>query len=695
ALPTWRLTYTGEVATPYVREVVGAPALDPTADGRAWLDIDGDALPDLLEAEPGAWRYRRNLGDYQFAPTWTDLPSPAVALTSKTRFADLTGDGIQDLLAQPTPDDLWSYLGGGATPFGKADPISLDISFDLTDPRVALVDLNLDGRIDVLRHDDADAWIWLRHRDAPGYEPADAFSPPPAGMRLGDPDVQLADLDGDRLPDLVRILKSDARILVAPGAGLGVFDDPIDLAGVPAMQESDRWELADLNGDGAADLLRIGESLDLYLNQLDGSLAAAGSFAWPALEADEVVLVTDIDGSGTLDVLRVDTDGSQPWRAWSLYPERPGLLARFENGLGYVREHRYRSAAALAAEDAASGAPWATTPPEPLPVLVETREDDGAGWSSTLRRGVRDGWYDPTRGEFRGFAELRDATSGDAYTEPATIVRRYDLGQTDEARALQLLSSETASPRGILVREEHTLDVDIPAPGVRAVRRIATDTFHIEAGPESAAVRVRTEWDHDAWGNILEERALGRVDRKTATDIPGDERITTSIYAEPTSEDGPRDRLAEQFVTDGDGTQLTATRTYYDGEPEQGLPLGQVGARGVVARVETWIDGDTWLATLRQTIDAHGNVTRVRDAEDGTLERLYDAHGLFPVEERLRLPGGDLVTTAAWDARHGQPLAVTNPSGATTRAEYDGLGRQVAEVLPGDSPELPTTRYRY
>src|SRR5690606_37751547 len=127
--------------------------------------------------------------------------------------------------------------------------------------------------------------------------------------------------------------------------GLGVFDDPIDLAGVPAMQESDRWELADLNGDGAADLLRIGESLDLYLNQLDGSLAAAGSFAWPALEADEVVLVTDIDGSGTLDVLRVDTDGSQPWRAWSLYPERPGLLARFENGLGYVREHRYRSAA--------------------------------------------------------------------------------------------------------------------------------------------------------------------------------------------------------------------------------------------------------------------------------------------------------------------------------------------------------------
>jgi hypothetical protein len=89
---------------------------------------------------------------------------------------------------------------------------------------------------------------------------------------------------------------------------------------------------------------------------------------------------------------------------------------------------------------------------------------------------------------------------------------------------------------------------------------------------------------------------------------------------------------------DADGAQLTATRTYYDGEPEQGLPLGQLASRGVVARVETWIEADTWVATLRQTVDAHGNIIHVRDAEDGTLERRYDAAGLFPVEERLLLP---------------------------------------------------------
>ena len=696
ALPTWRMTYTGEAATPTARDVAGAPALDPTAEGRAWIDVDGDALPDLLDGEPGAWRYRRNIGATRLAATWTALSSPAVLLAPTTHFADLTGDGVQDLLAQPSPGELWRYVGGGAAPFGVAEPIALDLSFDLTDPRVALADMNLDGRIDVLRHDDADGWIWLRLRDGAGYEPAEAVMPPPAGMRLGDPGVQLADMNGDRIPDLVRTIAEDSRVLVAAGAGLGIFDDPADMAGAPTMTPTDRWELADLNGDGAADLVRIGANhLGLWINQLDDSFAEAGGVAWPTLEADEIVLVTDIDGSGTLDILRADTDGSQPWRAWSVFPERPGLLAHFENGLGYTRAHTSRPAAQLAAEDAAAGIPWTTAPPEAMPVLTETREDDGAGWSSTLRRRLRDGWYDPARGEFRGFAELRDETTGDAYTEAATITRSYDLGQTDEARGLQLLAAETRSPRGVLVREAHTLAVDMPTKGVRAVRRTASDTYHLEAGPESAAVRVRTEWDHDAWANVLEERAFGRVDRQTGTDLPGDERITTYVYATPNSADGPRDRIAEQLVMDADGAQLTATRTYYDGEPEQGLPLGQLAARGVVARTEIWIAGEIWDPTLRQTVDAHGNVTHVRDAEDGTLERRYDAAGLFPVEERLLLPGDALITTAEWDARIGHPLAITAPNGATTRATYDGLGRLVAEILPGDTAELPTTRHRY
>jgi RHS repeat-associated protein len=491
-------------------------------------------------------------------------------------------------------------------------------------------------------------------------------------------------------------MPTDSRVLVAVSEGLGIFADPIDMTGVPTMTEQDRWELADINGDGAADLVRIGHrSADLWTNQHDGSFAASTSITWPDLAADETVILSDIDASGTIDLLRINPESTKPWQVWS-FADHTGLLATLRTDLGYTRAFTYRPAAALAIDDASLNTPWSTTPPTPSPVLVQSDESDAhTAWTSTTRHHVRDGWYDPTRGEFRGFAEQRDEHPGDTWTESSTLIRHYDLGQQDEARKLQLLASETRSPRGPLTRELHTIAIDTPVPGVQAARRIATDTFHIEAGPEDTAARVRTEWDHDKFNNLLEERALGLVDLKTGADIPGDERITTNTYAEPTSPDAPRDRLAEQIVADADGTQITATRTYYDGDPEVGLPLGQLGSRGVVARTETWISGDQWTPTLRQTIDVHGNITRVRDAEGGTLTRRFDALGLFPIQERVALEDGALVTTATWDASSGQPTAVTSPSGATSTFIFDGLGRLTAEVLPGDTAELPTRRHSY
>jgi RHS repeat-associated protein len=696
ALPTWRLQYTTAADTLESFTLDSAPALDPTAEGRAWLDVDGDALPELLEGAPGAWRYRKNLGGRSLG-LWLDLANaPAAAIGPTARFADLTGDGVQDLLDRPTDGDAHAFLGGGERPFEQSAPIPLDVGFDLADPRVALVDLNLDGRIDVLRHDDGDGWVWLQRWEGPGFHAAEPIPPPPAGLRLGDPGVQLADMDGDRLPDLVRVLRSERRILIAASAGLGFFDDPTEMEAVPEMSEADRWELADVTGDGAADLVRIGRAdVSLWVNHLDGSYFAAGAHPWPELEADEVALLSDVDGSGTLDVLRADTDGSKPWRYWSWSTQRPGLLEAQENGLGYRLGLRYRPAAALAAEDAAAGAPWSVTPPEAAPVLVTVIESDGLSWTRTTKYHPREGWYDPSRGELRGFAAHVHTREGDAYSSAAITTRRYDLGRTDEARGLQLLEETIAGPVGALVRELHTVEVQERAPGVRAARRIATDTLHLEGGPEDAAALVRTEWDHDDAGNIIEERALGIVDRKTGADISGDERITTTIYAAPTGPDGPRDRPAEILVTDGDGAQVSATRNYYDGEPEQGLELGEVGPRGLLTRALVWADADNWLTSLRQTHDARGNVTRIRDAEDGVLERRYDPIGLFTVEERLLLDEGALVTTAAWDPRHGHPIAVTGPNGATARAQYDGLGRLIAEIQPGDTAERPTLRYRY
>ena len=383
-------------------DLADAPALDPTATGRAWVDVDGDALPDLLEGQPGAWRHRRNLGGEALAP-WTELQNaPAAAIGPTARFADLTGDGVQDVLERPGQDDGFVFLGGGAAPYEASATLALDISFDLTDPRVALVDLNLDGRIDILRHDEGDAWALLQQWDGPGFHDAEPVPPPPAGLRLGDPGVQLADMDGDRLPDLVRIMQAEQRVLVAASAGFGFFEDAADMSGVPTMAEAERWELADVNGDGAADLVRVGhDAVALWINQLDGDFASVGAHPWPALDPGEVVILSDVDGSGTVDILRAQTNGSGPWRYWSLARERPGLLESQENGLGYRVTMRYRPAAQLAAEDAAAGSPWSSTPPSAAVVLVDTVESDVDTWTRTTHYHPRDGWHDPERGRGR------------------------------------------------------------------------------------------------------------------------------------------------------------------------------------------------------------------------------------------------------------------------------------------------------
>ncbi|HEY8376378.1 MAG TPA: SpvB/TcaC N-terminal domain-containing protein, partial [Nannocystis sp.] len=73
ALAPWHLDYTRASDEPRTFEIAHAPALDPTADGRAWLDLDGDALPDLLDATGDVWRYRKGRGD-ALAPTWIEFP---------------------------------------------------------------------------------------------------------------------------------------------------------------------------------------------------------------------------------------------------------------------------------------------------------------------------------------------------------------------------------------------------------------------------------------------------------------------------------------------------------------------------------------------------------------------------------------------------------------------------------------------
>ncbi|MCA9443088.1 MAG: hypothetical protein KC964_19965, partial [Candidatus Omnitrophica bacterium] len=276
-------------------------------------------------------------------------------------------------------------------------------------------------------------------------------------------------------------------------------------------------------------------------------------------------------------------------------------------------------------------------------------------------------------------------------------------------------------------------------------------------GPISYPVRnpktTRTQTEYDNYGNVTREIDYGLVDPNAPENVSfmDDEIVTQTVYA--LSGSALQNWLirlpAIQRVEDENGVFVSESRSYYDGQEFVGLPLGEVGDRGLAKReeivltedpaslppletfAESLIDrpGDPRLpaeATLtnsRIAHDVYGNSIAVIDPlgriEDVELLPTADApttafpvegnnghiqivkfdedRHVYPVEERFVLGEGknDLVTGAEYDPGFGVVLRMTDYNGNPTLYRYDAFARMVKKVLPGDSLDRPTEVYSY
>ena len=260
-----------------------------------------------------------------------------------------------------------------------------------------------------------------------------------------DPRVKLADVNGDRLVDLVLVERG--RVHYWAHMGWGRWAPMATLENAPdAGPDQHRVELADLDGDGRVDaFLATGERLALWLRQADGGFA-------PPLElrgmpradpASVVVRAADMNGSGTTDIVYSRHGAEVSWKYVDLSGGvRPRLLETIENGLGKTHRFRYRSSSELYQQARVAGAPWSTRLPIAAQLLTEVVTTDGRGWSDSQHFNYRDGYYDGESRQFRGFAETSVTAPGDAHVEPALRIERFDVGATDEALKGRLLASE-------------------------------------------------------------------------------------------------------------------------------------------------------------------------------------------------------------------------------------------------------------
>jgi phospholipase C len=230
---------------------------------------------------------------------------------------DLNGDGRADIVGIG-PDCIWSSVSQGGLGFGE--PTFGLVGFTANEgwrvgdhPRL-VIDLNGDGRADVIGFGDAGVWVALGNGDG-SFQPAQfvlnelGFN---QGWNAGFPRF-LADLTADGHPDIIGFGMDG--IWTALNNGDGTFQ-PARLVSAD-FRFTVGWRVAnhprfvaDLTGDGRADVIGFGDDgVWVALGNGDGSfqpaqfvLANLGvNFGWRV--DDHPRFLADVDGDGKPDIV--------------------------------------------------------------------------------------------------------------------------------------------------------------------------------------------------------------------------------------------------------------------------------------------------------------------------------------------------------------------------------------------------------
>ena len=717
SLPPARFGYTGSERTePLVRLLAQAPAVDLNNANIDLLDINADGLPDIIDTNEQPHTYFLNEGaDETGEVLWTPslLMGNPVGLylgAPSVRFADMNGDGRTDLLhfyAQTV-----DYYSSTATATWQPEAPIRSARFRFDDPTVMLHDINHDKRIDVIQSAGQELFAWVNQGDG-GWSGRYAWSLPDSRLQLDWPTTVLADMNGDRLLDMVHI--APGVLHYYPAVGFGEFGKRVAMVNAPMrVVNPSRLLIADVNGDGRGDVVYLGGSLDVWLNHgLDvrdhtrGVLAPRFSVTANFLDASAAFRQADVNGNGSTDIFLNTTLAGRAQLAFVDFSPGapPNLLESVDNGIGGRTRIHYSSSVAEMVRDAAAGQPWSQTIPFPVPVVSAVEVDDGRNTYRT-EFAYRDGYYDPEEKEFRGFAEVVKTDLGDGTIPNLVTSHSFHTGRNVEALKGKLLALETRNPDNkLFFREHHTWSTRTLPRGEGPVGEARDITYAFRSGRrldvhEGTRSPVSVQWDYeyDDFGNLTRILEHGRLD-------PGweDERVTEMTYTSsyPDGRDAwILDRVVQRSTLDPSGNRIAVQRSYYDGN----AALGAVAA-GNPTRVERWVGGTRWLDWERKDYDAYGNVTAMYDGEYRTRseghfrEVSYDSEfTTYPMREVVHTgnPAAPLLEMrATYDHGFGKVTSHTDFNGNPTRYAYDTFGRLIAVVKPDDSAGEPTEAYEY
>ncbi len=385
-----------------------------------WADLNGEGIPGVVLSTQGAMFFKANRGAGELgAPlALREAPSGAELASGRLQLTDLDGDSRLELVA-------FSADGVGTTPrtdegtWATFHALPAAPNLDWNDPNLRFVDLDGDGRADVLISEH-DCFVWYRSLGRDGYAAPETLSKandegrgPKVVFQNTAETIQLTDMSGDGLMDIVRV--RNGEVCYWPNLGYGRFGKKITLADSPNFAEPDSFDparvrFADIDGSGTSDVAYVGRTgITIWLNQAGNALGPAQYVTdLPSLDLASRVTFTDLFGNGTATLV-----WSSPWREGAQpigYVDlmggiKPHLLRGIKNNLGAETRMTHRSSVHFYLEDQANGRPWLTRLPFPVHVVERVEHFDHVGQTRLLQRyAYHHGYHDGIEQEFRGFA---------------------------------------------------------------------------------------------------------------------------------------------------------------------------------------------------------------------------------------------------------------------------------------------------
>lgn len=271
-------------------------------------DMDGDGDLDLVVGQffvsgPMPIFYNDGSGGFTLGGF-----VPGLTSVTEVELADLNGDGAADLVIRQSAN-ISVLLNNGDGSFGS--PILLITGLNTPEITIADVDSDLDLDIVLSIHGTTTVppqGVQLLVNDGNGGFSSGQFIPEEnAGVQW----AEVADINNDRLVDIVYATFAPTRLLATLATAPGAFGHPYELYDqtISGLSLSETWALSDVTADGHPDVLWMNPfffalEVSVIVNAGDGTFGPPViTFVAPSPTGTPFLAVGELNGHGSPEVL--------------------------------------------------------------------------------------------------------------------------------------------------------------------------------------------------------------------------------------------------------------------------------------------------------------------------------------------------------------------------------------------------------